>query len=351
MTDLLFTAILASLATAYLLWGFRHLPQEHWQFMAAMPKRTTPENGSWPAVNLTWYGFFSANAYLAAVMLFLLLTGALGMSMTTLGVFTAVLLGICVPAASLVARVVEKKAHTLTVGGAVFVGLVISPVILVTGNHLAGGLGLPGLPPLPTMAALGVAYAFGEGLGRLACLSFGCCYGKPVHAAPRWQQVILGRFAVRYHGETKKIAYASQLSGQAVLPVQGLTSILYVAAGSIGTLLFISGGYQAALLLTVGVTQLWRVISEFLRADFRGAGELTIYQWMSLAALPYTLFTTLALPDVHAASPVIGSGLTMIWNPATLLALQGLWVMIFLLTGRSEVTAARISFHVRTDRI
>ena len=30
------------------------------------------------------------------------------------------------------------------------------------------------------LAALAIGYILGEGLGRLACLSFGCCYGKPL---------------------------------------------------------------------------------------------------------------------------------------------------------------------------
>jgi hypothetical protein len=34
-----------------------------------------------------------------------------------------------------------------------------------------------------------------------------------------------------------------------------------------------------------------------------------------------------------------------------ILALQGLWLAIFLYTGRSSVTGAQLTFHVHADRI
>lgn len=36
------------------------------------------------------------------------------------------------------------------------------------------------LTMIPIMAAMAVAYTLGEGLGRLGCISFGCCYGKAI---------------------------------------------------------------------------------------------------------------------------------------------------------------------------
>ena len=60
----------------YLFWGSHALPKEHWQFMATMPRQRLSD-GPCEGINLTWYGFFCANAYLVAVALFLLLTGAL----------------------------------------------------------------------------------------------------------------------------------------------------------------------------------------------------------------------------------------------------------------------------------
>jgi hypothetical protein len=351
MTSTLFLTLLALGSAAYLFWGFRTLPREHWKIMAAVPTRRWNDDGRRQGTNLTWYGVFSANAYLAAVWLFLLLTGALRLPGAPLGLFIATLLGLCVPAASLVARLVEKKAHTLTVGGAVFVGLVASPCVLLGCNVAAAAAGLAPLPVLPVLAALGTAYAFGEGLGRLACLSFGCCYGKPLKETPTWLLPLFERFAVRFFGATKKIAYAGHLEGERVLPVQALTALLCVATALTGCALFLGGYFAAAFVLSVIVTQGWRVASEFLRADFRGTGRLTAYQWMGLTAIPYALALVALAPAEPVALPVVANGLAALWTPGLLLALQGLWLLIFFFTGRSAVTAATLSFHVRKERI
>lgn len=350
MSSNAFLLLLSVGCASYLLWGFRTLPREHWQMMAAVPVRRLAE-GPWVGVNLTWYGFFSANAYLVAVALFLVLTGALGMTLPALGLFVAGLLGLCIPASRVVARLVEKKAHTMTVGGAVFTGLVASPLVLLASNRLAAWLGWELLPILPVLAALAVAYAFGEGLGRLACLSFGCCYGKPLKGSPAWLQFLLGRFAMRFFGATKKIAYASTLEGERVLPVQALTALLSVAVGLIGCTLFLTESYGLAYFMVVTVTQLWRVLSEFLRADFRGKGRLTAYQWMGLAGVPYAAALVAAAPLQAAGQPVMQAGLETLWAPGVLLALQGLWLLIFCFTGRSSVTGALLDFHVRQERI
>lgn len=349
MSTLLFIAILALFCSIYLAWGFRTLPQEQWQFMAALPTHRLAE-GPWHGVNLTWYGFFSANAYLVAIALFLILTGALAIPLAPLGLFIAALLGLCLPASRLVARIVEKKAHTLTVGGAVFVGLVASPVVLLATNQAASAFGSATLPLLPVLAALGIAYAFGEGLGRLACLSFGCCYGKPLSSVPRWLQAGLGPFAVRFFGTTRKIAYASNLEGERVLPIQGITALLFVGTGLGACGLFFAHRYATAFVLTVGVTQCWRVMSEFLRADFRGTGRLTAYQWMGLAAIPYALSIAAIMPSVPVHSPLLSSGLATVWTPGVLLGLQLAWLLVFFATGRSAVTGAKVSFHVHWDR-
>jgi hypothetical protein len=45
------------------------------------------------------------------------------------------------------------------------------------------------------------------------------------------------------------------------------------------------------------------------------------------------------------------TGLKGLWNPALILFMQGIWMTIFLYTGRSTVTGATLSFHVHADRI
>lgn len=347
MNHLLFILLLALGCALLLGWGFRALPRERWQMLATLPLRRDAI-GNWQGLNLTWYGLLTANAYLAAVTLLLVLLGAVGTALPSILLLAALLLGLCVPASSLVARVVEGKAHTFTVGGAVFVGLLAAPWLITLVNHLAGA---ELIPALPALAAIGVAYALGEGLGRLACISFGCCYGRPLEQCRPLVRRLFGRWHFTFAGSTKKIAYASGLDGIRVVPIQGVTAVLYCATALLGTWLFLGGAYAPAFLLTTLVTQFWRVSSETLRADYRGQGRISAYQVMGLLGVPYALLTAWLFAAATTTAPDLAAGLASLWNPVVLLALQGLWLGLFLFTGRSSVTGAMLSFHVHHDRI
>ncbi len=327
--------------------AFRALPGERWQIAAAIPLAPDGEGG-WQGLNLTWYGLLQATALTAAAACFLFLLGSLGQ-----GVFAGLalllpLLSLCLPAARLVARLVEKKPFTFTVGGASFVGLVLAPPLA----GLVRATLYPDLAIVPSMASLSIAYALGEGLGRLACISFGCCYGRPIEQCGPLLRRVFAPLAFTFHGPTKKIAYESGLAGRKVVPVQALTATLYCAAALLGIYLFLESEFLAALLVAVGVTQLWRTGSEFLRADYRGGGRISAYQIMAVAALGYTLAAALWLgPGQPANHPDLTRGLALLWNPALLLGLQALWIIVLVYTGRSRVTAAHLHFHVVRDNV
>lgn len=350
MNHLLFVLLLGCGCYAVLAWGVRTLPRENWQILAALPRRREAGE-NWQGLNLTWYGLLTANAYLAATAILFLLLGALAVPLPAVLAVAVLMTGLCLPAARLVAWLVEGKAHTFTVGGAVFVGTLAAPWLIGLCNLLPWGRPAPVLPVLPTLAAIAVAYAFGEGLGRLACLSFGCCYGKPLDAChPRLRQLFARRPLV-FTGATKKIAYASGLDGTPVVPVQVLTAFLYVTCGLVALWLFLEGHFAAAFALGTVVTQGWRIGSELLRADYRGEGKVSAYQWMGLAAIPYALTIAWFLAAGAAVRPQLAAGLAVFWHPGVLLALQGLWLLIFIYTGRSTVTGATLSFHVHRDRV
>ena len=75
----------------------------------------------------------------------------------------------------------------------------------------------------------------------MACLSFGCCYGKPLReASPRLAR-LFGRYHAVFHGETKKAAYASGLAEEPLIPVQAITSVVLALAGLVGLALFLAG--------------------------------------------------------------------------------------------------------------
>lgn len=346
MINLWFVLLLTVISSLMLIWGFRVLPRDGWQMLATLPIKPL-ENGIWQGENLTWYGLLTANAYLFALSMLIILLGAAAVPLGGVVCVAILLLGLCVPASRLVARIVEGKKHTFTVGGAVFVGIVAAPWLVLLVNQVTSYQ----LPVLTTLAAIGIAYAFGEGLGRLACISFGCCYGKPLcQCSPRARH-LFKRWSFTFYGETRKIAYASDFAAEPTLPVQALTAILYVGTGLIGTSLFLLGKSAEVFVLTILVTQGWRIFSETLRADYRGTGTFSSYQLMGLLAIPYALLATYVFADNSPHSIQLILGLQNYWQPETLIFLQLIWILLFIYTGRSTVTGASLSFHVHHERI
>lgn len=352
LSNLVFIGIMGILSAALLTWGIKKLPGERWQIMAAVPKKKD-RDGAWTGVNLTYYGFFTANAYVTALTLFLVLMGSVHIPISGSVIFGLTLIGVCMPASRLIARIVEGKAHTFTVGGASFAGLVLAPPAIVMLNLGAGRLGVDGLPFMETLAAMAAAYAIGEGLGRLACISFGCCYGKPLENARPFARRLFNGAGCVFWGKTRKAAYESGLEGIPLIPVQAITAVLYTVVGIISAGLFLSGSHAAAFLFAILATQLWRAFSETMRADFRGGGRMSRYQVMALAAVPLALLLAgLSGDPAHTERSVdVVSGVRILWNPAVIFLLQGLWIASFLYTGRSMVTGSRITFHVERDRI
>ena len=336
-------------------WAFRVLPRERWQVLAAVPVQRRGE-GVWNGVNLTYYGLFTALGLTLALALVVVLIGALGVSRWRIAALMAAVLGLALPAARLVARWVERKSATLTIGGAGFVGMVAAPLVVLALNLACGGDGQ--LPLVPVMAALAVAYLLGEGLGRLACISFGCCYGKPLDQLPPGLRRWLAPAAMTFEGETKKIAYASGLSGVRVVPIQAITCTLYVLSALAGTWLYLHGRFATAFVLAVVVAQGWRLLSETLRADYRGGGTISAYQWMAGAAMVYALAVQGAAPAfASAGAPAVvvaadlGQGLAALWHPAVILLLQLAGLAVFLFTGWSQVTGSLLAIHVHRHKI
>ncbi len=235
MDNVLFVSALGTCSALLLTWAFRALPRERWQIIATVP-REKKRSGLWRGANLTYYGLINASASICAVVVFLLLMTSIAVPRRTALTAVAMVLACCVPAAKIVARAVERKQHTFSVAGAAFVGVFVAPPVVALLNASVGANG-PHSPMAPSLAAMAIAYVFGEGLGRLACISFGCCYGKPITevgpAARRWFE----KFHFAFHGATKKIAYSSNLEGIKVVPIQALTSALYVAVGLVAMLL------------------------------------------------------------------------------------------------------------------
>ncbi|HTU03447.1 MAG TPA: hypothetical protein VMG58_16575, partial [Candidatus Sulfotelmatobacter sp.] len=240
MSNEVFLGVLAALVASLLAWGFRTLPREDWQIAAAVPI-VKEGSGHWHGLNLTYYGIFQASAYTLGLAMMIVLLGSVGVSLLGTVLLAALLLACCVPAASLVARLVEHKSATFTVGGAVFVGVLLGPWVFLLGNRLLGRALQAPVPAVPAMAAAAIAYALGEGVGRLACVSFGCCYGKPLASLSPRLRALFARSAFVFAGATKKVAYEGGLEGEPVVPIQAITATLFVAIALVAASAFLRG--------------------------------------------------------------------------------------------------------------
>ena len=350
MTNFIFLMVLIGLFSTVFYWAFRNLPAEHWQIIAAVPFKRC-EDGTWNGVNLTYYGFFNASACVFSCATVITLMGSIEVPVIITLSITSLLLLVCLPAAKIVARIVERKSSTFTIGGASFVGIVLLPWIIQTFNRFASERFSSTVPVTQMLAAVAIAYAFGEAFGRLACISFGCCYGKLLWQAPALIQTLLGRFCFTFSGETKKVAYEAGLLERPLIPIQALTAIISTVAGLSGVFFFLRADWSIALALPITLTQLWRIFSEMLRADYRGGSRVSAYQLMAIGALVYSLGWIAFTDSTPAISPKILTGLHALMNTPVLLFLETLWLAIFLYMGRSSVTAARLSFHVVREKV
>ena len=350
MGELLFVSGLGIGLFGVVTWGWKALPDESWQFLASIPVGKA-DNGVWRGRNLTYYGALIATAVVIATALMYVLMMATNMPLGGTLAIISLTLAVCVPSSKLVARIVEQKKHTSTSGGASFVGTLLAPWIIQGTQTVCASQGAGHVPVMVVLAAGMTCYALGEGLGRLACISFGCCYGKPLSQLCPWLKKVFANYNFVFTGATKKIAYASGLEGQQVVPVQALTTVLYIGAGLTATLLFLWSRYVAAFLVAILVTQMWRPVSELLRADYRGGRTMSAYQVMGCVTVPYAM--VLAWFFAYDAVPManLTVGLKALWNPLFVVLIESLWGGIFVYFGWSTVTESTLLFHVRSEEI
>lgn len=350
MTEGLFLLTTAALFALAIVLGWRYLPGDRFQMLASVPVHRSDDN-YWQGINFTWYGLILASAAVIGLIFVLILARAANMAMVPLLTLLMLIVALCVPASRWIARLVEKKWYTFTIGGAFFCGLVVAPVLILVINLGCWLTATPLLNGQIVLAALAIGYIIGEGLGRLACLSFGCCYGKPLDQCGRLARRLFDRLAVVFTAPTKKAVYEGGLAGVKLVPVQGLTCLLYTVTGLVACHLFLQGRYRSAFLLSLVVSQVWRVVSEMLRADFRGFSTITAYQKMGVTAIVFGSLLCMLLPQPNLPPPDIAAGLLVLLDPLLILGLKAVWFILFLHFGRSMVTGAILSFQVHEHRI
>lgn len=154
----------------------------------------------------------------------------MGLSIPSTMLAILLVLAGCIPSARLMAMLVEKKWHTFTIGGVSFVGILLAPWSIQLTNTILHS-SEPRLPLIPVLAAMVIAYTQGEGLGRLGCISYGCCYGKPLKECNKILQLLFNRANFIFYGSTKKVVYQAQLAGEKLIPIQTVTCVLYTLGG------------------------------------------------------------------------------------------------------------------------
>ncbi|MGB5217617.1 MAG: prolipoprotein diacylglyceryl transferase family protein [Smithella sp.] len=350
MLDEIFIVIIFTALALTYRWAFRTLPNEDWQIMGCFPYGKS-SSGYWQGWNLTWYGFFNATAILFAVSVAIILLGSLSAPLIPIMTILVLLLLVCLWTGKMLAFLIEKKRNTATVGGASFMGIIIAPFLLfllkITGNHFLDF----NISIIAILSVMAIAYAFGEGIGRLACISFGCCYGKPLKTLSSHLQNVFNRYSFTFTGKTKKIAYAHALDGEKVVPVQAMTTLIYSLTGLMGCYFFLKGFVSTAFVMTLTVTQIWRFLSEFLRADYRGEGKISVYQTMSLISCLYAFAVTYIFHEAQIIKPDLILGLSMFWNPGLFFFLMILWIVVLFYTGKSRVTFSLIQVKVDEKEI
>jgi hypothetical protein len=350
MLNLGFVAALALGLFALVAWGVRTLPAERWQMLAAVPIAKSPD-GSWRGLNLTFYGFFSATGTAFGFAIMLLLLASVGISLAVSIALVLLVLLVCVPSSRVIAGVVERKRNTFTVAGAAFVATIVFPLLVLALRPLAARVLHCEIPVLPTFAAAAIAYVLAESIGRLACVSFGCCYGIPLRDANPTVARLFQKHNLVIQGATKKAAYASGLDGEPLIPVQALTSVVFGVSGLAGVALFLGQQFRLGALIPLIASWGWRACSEWLRADHRGASPVSVYQVMAIVALIYPSVVLLLMPTTPRAAPNLEAAFAQVFSAPVILILQGFWLALFSYYGRSRVTASTVSFHLLADRI
>ena len=350
MLNASFVGVLAVGLFALIAWGVRTLPAERWQMLAAVPIAKSTD-GSWRGWNLTFYGFFSATGNTFGFVMMLLLLAAVGIPVAISLSLVVFVIIVCVPSSRWIAAIVERKRNTFTIAGAAFVATITLPLLLVGLQPLAWRIWHRDLPPMPIFAAAASAYALGESVGRLACLSFGCCYGMPLRDAKPAIAKLFRKHNLVIQGSTKKAAYASGLAGEPLIPVQAITSGIFAVSGLTGIAMFLSQRFRLAALIPLLASWGWRACSEWVRADYRGTSRVSVYQRMSIVAVAYLSSIILLMPAAQPLIPDLQAGFAQLFSAPVILLLQVLWIGLFLYYGRSRVTSSTLSFHVVPDRI
>jgi hypothetical protein len=345
MWDYLFVLIVGLVLGLALRWGFSVLPREEWVVLGSRPTAKTIDGG-WVGQNYNYMGVFAGGSVAAALLVLFLLLGAIRIPSGFSAGIVVSAMPLCILASMKLARFLEKKSYAFSTEAAYFAGAFAFPGASLLIGRLVGMETKCELPLLPLLAALTVSYGYGESIGRLGCISEGCCWGKPLSASGPLTRRLVGSRSFVFSGDTKQIAYERGLNGHELVPIQAVTSVICLIAALSGTLLYLKSFYMAALVVSLSLTQGWRALSEFWRDDHRGNGRISPYQIMAVLMIPYVIALALVSPCDRLPVADLRAGLSSLWDPLVILCVQLFGLVVCFFMGRNRVTRSTIRFHL-----
>lgn len=331
--------IYLSFLTYFIIWGLKNLHKDEYQFFAVIPYKKLCED-KYEGINITFYGIISALSTTISVFIFLNLIKIINFPIDKAYFILFIIFTIGIFSSKIVAYIIEHRKNTLTIGGSIFIsGMIAAPVIYFIIKFFK----IQELYFLPVFSILSTAYVSGEGVGRLACLSFGCCYGKPASKF----NFLPGKLKVKFYADTKKAVYDSSYKNIELINIQGIVVIIFSLLGVISIISIIFQKFILAFFLSFILPSLLRFLSEFLRNDYRGNGKLSIYQIFSLILFGYGLLIVFISKNINL-SLTLNSHISFYYSDIFILGF--VFIVILIHSGISKVTYSNITFFLRPSK-
>lgn len=212
-------------------------------------------------VRLMSHGVYAAAGAMTGVLIALFLVGR-DSSSWILGMTVAAVLG-----AGLWAQLLEGSAQLLRPYG--YFGAVVGAIAASLVAAMAGA------DAWLLFTAFGVGGTVAQAIGRMRCLTQGCCHGREAHAS----------VGIRYHHARSRVVRLSSLGGRPIHPTPLYSAVWMLLVGAVllrlwalaAPLQFIAGTY----FILVG---LGRFVEEHYRGEPQTTivGGLRLYQWLAI---------------------------------------------------------------------
>jgi len=216
----------------------------------------------------------------------------------------------------LIRREITLKAFIRIPGFALWGGLFSGMITILITTHQFDW------DPLFIFDAAAFGLPLAQMFGRVGCLNYGCCHGRPHN----------GRWSIQYQNhESKVVRTYSHLRGVGLYPTQvysGLANLgIYL---TIMSLVFIFPAAETGLITSVYLILygLKRYIIEFFRGEFPRTNlwGMSIWQWFSLGFIASGIVLGLSLMNpffgshIHTFYLTDGFSMVKLLTPMTLLA-------------------------------